>query len=69
MRRLERRRPSIKRLHQDITKLMQTPEMKTAFERDGADIVIMDPKPFGDFIKVEYQKWGKVIRDLNLQVN
>jgi tripartite-type tricarboxylate transporter receptor subunit TctC len=61
--------PVIKRLHQDISKLMQTQEMKTAFERDGADIVIMDPKPFGDFIKVEYQKWGKVIRDLNLQVN
>ena len=60
---------AIKRLHQDISKMMQTPEIRTAFERAGADIVLMDPKPFGEFVKVEYQKWGKVIRDLNLQVN
>jgi tripartite-type tricarboxylate transporter receptor subunit TctC len=60
---------AIKRLHQDISKMMQTPEIKTAFERAGADIVIMDPKPFGEFVKAEYQKWGKVIRDLKLQVN
>ncbi len=59
----------VKRLHGDISKLMQTAEMKTAFERAGADIVVTDPKVFGEFVKVEYQKWGKVIRDLNLQVN
>ena len=59
----------INRLYQEISKVLQTPEMRTAFERAGADIVIMDPKVFGEFLKVEYQKWGKVIRDLNLQVN
>jgi tripartite-type tricarboxylate transporter receptor subunit TctC len=60
---------AIKRLHQDISKLLQTPEMRTAFERAGADIVVTEPKAFGEFVKVEYQKWGKVIRDLKLQVN
>jgi tripartite-type tricarboxylate transporter receptor subunit TctC len=60
---------AINRVYQEISKLLQTPEMRTAFERAGADIVIMDPKVFGEFLKVEYQKWGKVIRDLKLQVN
>ena len=26
-----------------------------------------DPKAFGEFLKVEYQKWGKVVRDLKLR--
>lgn len=60
---------AIKRLHKDISQLLQTPEIRTAFQRAGTDIVATDPKSFGEFVKVEYQKWGKVIRDLNLQVN
>jgi tripartite-type tricarboxylate transporter receptor subunit TctC len=60
---------AINRLYRDIGKLLQTPEVRTAFERAGADIVVRDPKAFGEFVKVEYQKWGKVIRDLKLQVN
>lgn len=60
---------AIKRLQKDISQLMQTPEIRTAFQRAGTDIVATDPKRFGDFVKVEYQKWGKVIRELNLQVN
>jgi hypothetical protein len=28
-----------------------------------------DPKAFGEFLKVEYATWGKVVRDLKLQVN
>jgi tripartite-type tricarboxylate transporter receptor subunit TctC len=29
---------------------------------------LMDPWPFADFIKVEEQKWGKIVRDLGLKV-
>jgi tripartite-type tricarboxylate transporter receptor subunit TctC len=58
-----------KRLHQEITKLMQTPEVKTQFARVGADIVPSDPRTFGEFLKGEHQKWGKVVRDLKLVVN
>jgi len=60
---------AIKRLHQDITKLMQTAEVKTQFTRVGADIVASDPRSFGQFVNVELQKWGKVVRDLKLTVN
>jgi tripartite-type tricarboxylate transporter receptor subunit TctC len=58
----------IKRLHGDISKLMQTAEVRTAFQRAGTDIVATDPKAFGDFLRVELDKWGKVVRDLKLQV-
>jgi tripartite-type tricarboxylate transporter receptor subunit TctC len=60
---------AIKRLHQDISKLMQTAEVKTQFTRVGADIVASDPKSFGRFVNIELEKWGKVVRDLKLVVN
>ena len=60
---------AVKRLHQEVTKLLQTPEIRTAFDRVGTNIVATDPTAFGEFLKVEHQKWGKVVRDLKLTVN
>jgi tripartite-type tricarboxylate transporter receptor subunit TctC len=60
---------AIKRIHQEVTKLLQSAEVRKAFERAGTDIVATDPKAFDQFLKVEYAKWGKVVRDLKLQVN
>lgn len=60
---------AVKRLHQEISKLLQTPEVKTQFARVGADIAASDPRAFGEFLKGEHQKWGKVVRDLNLVIN
>ncbi len=60
---------AIKRIQSEITRLLQTPEVRTAFQRAGTDIVILEPKAYGEFLKVEYAKWGKVVRDLKLQVN
>ncbi|MGH8641944.1 MAG: Bug family tripartite tricarboxylate transporter substrate binding protein [Burkholderiales bacterium] len=60
---------AIKRIQNELTRLLQTPDVKTAFQRAGTDIVILEPKAYGEFLKVEYARWGKVIRDLKLQVN
>jgi len=60
---------AVKRLHQEVAKLLQAPEVKTAFDRVGTNVISTDPKAFGEFVKVEHQKWGKVVRDLKLTVN
>ena len=60
---------AIKRIHQDVTKLMQSADVQKAFQRAGTDIVATDPKSFDKFLRDEYAKWGKVVRDLKLQVN
>jgi tripartite-type tricarboxylate transporter receptor subunit TctC len=61
--------PAIKRIHAETAKLLQTPDVKAAFQKSGADIVATDPKAFGEFVNVELQKWGKVVKDLKLTVN
>jgi len=60
---------AIKRIQGELTRILQTAEVRTAYQRAGTDIVATDPKAFGDFLRVEYAKWGKVVRDLKLQVN
>jgi tripartite-type tricarboxylate transporter receptor subunit TctC len=60
---------AIKRIQADVTKLLQTPEVRNAFQKAGTDIVATEPKAFGEFVKVEFEKWGKVVRDLGLKAN
>ena len=60
---------AIKRIQGELTKLLQTAEVRIAYQRAGTDIVATDPKAFSDFLRLEYAKWGKVVRDLKLQVN
>jgi tripartite-type tricarboxylate transporter receptor subunit TctC len=60
---------AIKRIHSEVSKLMQSPEVKTAFARLGTYVVSTDPKTYGEYLKAEYAKWGKVVRDVKLQIN
>jgi tripartite-type tricarboxylate transporter receptor subunit TctC len=62
-------RAVIERIQRDMSRLLNTPEMKTAFERAGTDIVITDSKVFGELLKGDFEKWGKVAREINLQVD
>jgi tripartite-type tricarboxylate transporter receptor subunit TctC len=60
---------AVTRIHREVTMLLQTQEVRNAFQKAGTDIVATDPKAFGEFLRVEYAKWGKVVRDLKLHVN
>jgi len=56
------------RLHREITNLLQTADVRAAFQKAGTDVVWNEPKDFGVFLEQEYAKWGKVVRSLKLQV-
>jgi tripartite-type tricarboxylate transporter receptor subunit TctC len=60
---------AVDRLHREVVKLLQTLEVQTAFQRAGTDVVYNEPNAFGAFLANEHAKWGKVVRDLKLQVN
>jgi tripartite-type tricarboxylate transporter receptor subunit TctC len=59
---------AIERIHREVTRLLQTAEVRTAYQRAGTDVVATDPKAFGKFLEAENAKWGKVVRDLKLVV-
>jgi tripartite-type tricarboxylate transporter receptor subunit TctC len=60
---------AISRIQRDVTKLLQTQEVKTAFDRVGTYVVGTNPKAYADYLKLEYAKWGGVVRAVNLQIN
>jgi len=62
-------RTVIERIQRDVLKAMESPEVKTAFERSGTYVVTTNPKAFGELLKVELDKWGKVVREINLTVD
>lgn len=59
-------RPIIDKLNSTLAKILGTPEMKKLFDGQSADIVASTPEEFGELIRTESVKWGKVIRDKHI---
>jgi tripartite-type tricarboxylate transporter receptor subunit TctC len=61
-------RAIIEKLNAEVHKMMRTPAAVDAMNRVGVDIELTTPEEFGRVIASEMQRWGKLIRALNLKV-
>ena len=59
----------IEKLNGTLVKILSEPDVKTRFDAQSAEIVASTPEQFGEFIKSETAKWGKVIREKNIQID
>ena len=59
----------LNRILRDVTQLMALPEIKEALERVGTRAAVSNPNAFAAYINAEYQQWGRVVRDVKLQIN
>jgi tripartite-type tricarboxylate transporter receptor subunit TctC len=57
----------IARLNAEIAKVMQTPEMKKLLIAQGVEARTSTPEQFGNLIRSETAKWGKVIADAGIK--
>jgi tripartite-type tricarboxylate transporter receptor subunit TctC len=57
----------IAKLNSELTKVMQSAEMKKLLLAQGVEARTSTPEQFGAFIKSESAKWGKVIADANIK--
>jgi tripartite-type tricarboxylate transporter receptor subunit TctC len=55
-------KPIVDKLYKAIQLALQSPEMLKEFELEGAAPVTMTPAEFADFVKVEIDKWAKVVK-------
>ena len=62
-------REVIERWRGDIVKMVATPEVKQRLEALGFAPVANTPDEFGERIKSEIAKWGKVVRDANIKAD
>jgi len=61
-------RPVIDLLYREIKAIVALPDIKERFEVLGLDPVANTPEEFAAQIKVEIDKWGKVIRGANIKM-
>ena len=59
-------RPIVTRLHGDIAKVLQQPNVKELLSKDGAEAVGSTPEQFAAFLKSETVKWAKVVKDAGI---
>ncbi|MGE5522185.1 MAG: Bug family tripartite tricarboxylate transporter substrate binding protein [Rhodospirillaceae bacterium] len=60
-------REVVRRLNEEINRAMQQPEVAAKLTTAGLIIVNETPEYFGRFLKSEYDKFGKLVRDIGLQ--
>ena len=59
----------VQRLNSEITKALQDPEVQKNFRSAGVDPTSMGPQELERFMRAEYDKWGKVVKDTGATVN
>jgi tripartite-type tricarboxylate transporter receptor subunit TctC len=57
----------INRLNAGLRKALAHPDVKQRLLAFGADAVASTPAEFGVFLRAEIAKWGKVVREANIQ--
>jgi tripartite-type tricarboxylate transporter receptor subunit TctC len=59
----------VQRLYVEITKALQNKELQNSFRSAGVDAVSMPPDELNRYMRAEYEKWGRVVRDTGATVN
>ncbi len=57
----------VKKLHAEIVAAMNTPEFKQRIAAHGLDVIASSPEKFGEVIRADLARWGKVVRDAGLK--
>ncbi|MEA2873212.1 MAG: hypothetical protein QOH67_3188, partial [Hyphomicrobiales bacterium] len=59
--------PIVDRLYKDVQAVLTSPELKAAFDREGASAVTMSTAEFSTYIENEIVKWGRVVKEGNIK--
>ncbi len=62
-------RTVMSKLHAETSRVLAEPELRLMFEKEAIDILTGSPEDFGDYLKSEYVKWGKLVRASGLKID
>lgn len=60
-------RDIVKKLNEEINRAMQQPDINAKLTGAGLVVVNESAEYYGEFIKTEYAKYGKIVRDIGLK--
>jgi tripartite-type tricarboxylate transporter receptor subunit TctC len=55
-------RALVEKLNGEITRIVNAPEMKAAWGRQGAVAMSMTPEEFGRFLREDIEKWARIVK-------
>jgi tripartite-type tricarboxylate transporter receptor subunit TctC len=61
--------PIVKRLHEEIDRILRQPDVKERFATLGIDPGGMSSSEFADFQQTEIAKWAKVVKEAKLKID
>lgn len=61
--------PVIARLNAEMNKILKDPELVKKLADQAVELSGSTPEEFGSFVRAEHDKWGRVIKDANLNVS
>jgi tripartite-type tricarboxylate transporter receptor subunit TctC len=62
-------RPVLERLSSEIVKLVNAPDVKDNWTKQGAVPMGMTPEQFDRFLREDIQKWSKLVKDTGMKVD
>ena len=62
-------RDILQRLNAEIVKILQSPEVKERFFKQGVDVQTSTPEQFDALVKAEVARWAKVIKDAGIRAD
>ncbi|MGH8766211.1 MAG: tripartite tricarboxylate transporter substrate-binding protein, partial [Burkholderiales bacterium] len=61
--------PIVQRLYAEISKALRDPDLQASLRTAGVEAQAMTPGELASFMRAEYEKWGKVVRETGATVN
>ena len=62
-------RPVLERLNAEVNKIINSPEVKEAWGKQGAVPMGMSVDQFDKFLREDVQKWSKLVKDTGMKVD
>ena len=57
----------VQKIHADVSRVLQSPELRAELEGMGAEVINNFPDQFADQLRQDTQKWGEVVRKANIK--
>jgi tripartite-type tricarboxylate transporter receptor subunit TctC len=61
--------PLVARLHGELTKILNQPDVKSRIEADGSEPVGSAPEDFRRFMRADMDKWAKLVKESGAKLN
>jgi tripartite-type tricarboxylate transporter receptor subunit TctC len=55
--------PILTRLHEELVKILNQPDVRSRIESDGSEPVGSSPEEFRRFMQADLQKWAKLVKE------